>query len=434
MRIAICALSAVLLSGCSWLGGINNVFGGNGGQGAYGQYTQNGVAINNTRRFVNQNGQTVPAPYGYNTGVPGQAQAQQYGQGFGGGFPQQPQFGQPQEVTGQYGTHAANAGQAYGNQRISRPTLRKPRFRGSLSLGLEKSQSGDLIGANFEGVPFGLETNPDGSISNNLGFTDNTGFSGSPVEGLTITSDLVATPTSVRSPAISFDDVHSTPARIAAGIEYIATPRTTLFANVGYSYSEGNEGGVINVIGTADGTVTFQGYDDNVAIGNPDPIRRTVENLPIVQIAADFSDLERYDGEIGVRHYFNPILRSTSSRSITPFVAASVGAARYNALSFKGERQNLDLHAAVADLEPSIQYVPQLNDDAPIEVYDSQWVGTGQLNAGLEWQATPRTAIAFETGVRFDGARDSVRDAEGNRFEGDTNVSIPFTIRGSYNF
>ena len=326
----------------------------------------------------------------------------------------------------------ANANQAYGSQHASRPQLRKPRFRGSLSLGLEKSQSGDLIGSNFEG--FGVQPNS-GSVSSGFGFVDNTGFSGSPVEGLVITSDLTAIPTDIRSPSISFDDVHSTPLRISGGIEYIATPKTTLFANVGYSYSEGNEGGVINILGDVDGTVFFQGFDDNIPIGQPADIDRTVENLPIVQIAADFSDLERYDGEIGIRHYFNPILRGASSRSITPFVAASVGAARYNGLSFKGERQNLDLHAAVADLESSIQFVPELNTDQAIAVYESQWVGTGQLNAGLEWQATPKTAIAFETGVRIDGARNGIRDtATGDRINGDTNVSIPFTIRGSYNF
>lgn len=423
MRIAICALSAVLLSGCSWLGGINNVFGG-GGQGAY----------NNQAGQYGQAGAQQYAQAARNAQYGAQGQNPQYGQGFGGGFPQQPQFGQPQEVTGQYGTHAANANQAYGSQRASKPTLRKPRFRGSLSLGLEKSQSGDLIGSNFEGVPFGVQTNEDGTVSNVFGFTNDTGFSGSPVEGLVITSDLTAIPTDIRSPSISFDDVHSTPLRIAGGLEYIATPRTTLFANVGYSYSEGNEGGVINVIGTAQGDVNFQGFDDNIPVGQPAVIPRTVENLPIVQIAADFSDLERYDGEIGVRHYFNPILRSSSSRSITPFVAASVGAARLNGLSFKAERQNLDLHAAVADIDSSIQFTPQLNTDQPIEVYDSQWVGTGQLNAGLEWQATPKTAIAFETGVRIDGARNGIRDADGNRINGDTNVSIPFTIRGSYNF
>jgi len=56
-------------------------------------------------------------------------------------------------------------------------------------------------------------------------------------------------------------------------------------------------------------------------------------------------------------------------------------------------------------------------------------VPTGALNAGLEWQVTPKTALAFETGLRFEGGRDYT-----NGEKGDEQVAIPFTIRGSYNF
>ena len=415
MRIAICALSAVLLSGCSWLGGINNVFGGQGGHGAYnqqaGQYGQAGAV---------QYGQAARnAQYG------AAGQNPQYGQNFGGGFPQQPQYGAPQQVTGQYGTHAANAQQSYAHQ-SPRKQMRKPRLRGSLSLGLEKSTSGDLLDSRFQVGPFSNSETGAG-----FGFTQNDGFSGSPVDGLTISSDLTATPTSTRSPSISFDDVHSTPLRISGGLEYIATPKTTVFANVGYTTAEGNEGGAIDVIGTVAGTVTFDGFRQNVFSGTT-TLGRSVENLPIVQIATDFSDLERYDAEIGVRHYFKPISRGNFARAITPFVAASIGAAHYNGVSFKAERQNLDLHEAIADLETSTIFRPQLNSEDPIQLYDSQWVGLGQLNAGLEWQATPKMAIAFETGVKFETARDYSDETQ--NIDGDSNVSVPFTIRGSYNF
>ena len=64
-----------------------------------------------------------------------------------------------------------------------------------------------------------------------------------------------------------------------------------------------------------------------------------------------------------------------------------------------------------------------------VELYDSQWVPSGQLNAGMEWQVTPKTALAFETGIRIEGARDY-----SNGVKGDTNIAIPMTIRGSYNF
>jgi len=51
------------------------------------------------------------------------------------------------------------------------------------------------------------------------------------------------------------------------------------------------------------------------------------------------------------------------------------------------------------------------------------------LNAGMEWQVTPKTALALETGVRIEGARDY---SNGER--GDTNVVVPLTLRGSFNF
>jgi len=72
---------------------------------------------------------------------------------------------------------------------------------------------------------------------------------------------------------------------------------------------------------------------------------------------------------------------------------------------------------------------PDTAEGATAALFDSQWVPTGTVTAGFEWQATPKTALAFETGVRFEGGRN---DVNGNR--GDNNVSIPFTIRGSYNF
>lgn len=412
MRIAICALSAVLLSGCSWLGGVNNVFGGHSG------YANKG----------HQSGQYGQVNYGARGG--NHAAQNQYGQNFGGGFPQQPQYGAPTEVTGQYGTHVANAGQAYGSQRQGQ-VRRKPKLRGSLSLGIEKSYSGDLLDFS-QGVvvPSNASLNSNGDFF----YQQNEGFSGSPTDGLVVTSSLSAVETSVNAPAISFDDVHSTPATVAAGLEYIVTPRTTVFANAGYTYSEGNEGGAVNVIGDVSGDVVFTGFVTNIP-GPPNVQTRALRNVPIAQFSYDFSDLERYDLEVGARHYFDPILKKSVHRSISPFVGASIGASHFNELSFKSQVEILELHDYVVNGETV--FGPIFNDDAPTEIYESEWVPTGQLSAGLEWQATPRTAIAFETGVRFEGSRDfKYLDSNGDEVfeDGDNNITVPFTIRGSYNF
>ena len=48
----------------------------------------------------------------------------------------------------------------------------------------------------------------------------------------------------------------------------------------------------------------------------------------------------------------------------------------------------------------------------------------------MEWQVTPKTALAFETGLKFEGSRDYV-NGDG---DSDNNFAIPFTVRGSYNF
>jgi hypothetical protein len=64
-----------------------------------------------------------------------------------------------------------------------------------------------------------------------------------------------------------------------------------------------------------------------------------------------------------------------------------------------------------------------------VELYDAQWVPMGSLKAGVEWQVTPKTALAFETGLRVEGARDY-----SNGTKGDTNVTVPLTLRGSFNF
>jgi hypothetical protein len=108
--------------------------------------------------------------------------------------------------------------------------------------------------------------------------------------------------------------------------------------------------------------------------------------------------------------------------TLTPFVGASVGASHYNATSYNVTQSQAlysDTFASGSSFEISDR----------VDLYESQWVPSGQLNAGMEWQVTPKTALAFETGVRVEGAR---KYSNGER--GDNNIAIPMTIRGSYNF
>lgn len=344
---------------------------------------------------------------------------------YAGGFPQQPQFGQPQygqpqSVTGGYGSHAHQAQAHRGHHGAKTPQMRKPKLRGSLSLGLENSIQGDALDysqidvfdPNYTGVAQVTST-------------------GLPSDGLVTTGTYTPVQTAFSAPSISSDDVHSTPLRIAAGLEYIASPKTTVFANAGYTTSEGNAGGAGNVIGDIVAELSYQGFGaSNSPVGDPFvPPPSISRNHVLSQFSYDFTDLRRYDVEVGARHYLNPILGNSMKRSLTPFVSAAVGVANVNGLSYDVTQENLRLEPAFTSGNETLIYDRVQGDRQTVDLYDSQWLPTGQLNAGLEWQATPKTAIAFETGVKFEGPKEYVNGAKA-----DTNIAIPFTIRGSYNF
>lgn len=341
---------------------------------------------------------------------------------YAGGFSQTPQFGNPQQfgaqdVTGGYGSHAHNAGAMNpgANKR-----KRKPKLRGSLSLGLEKSNAGDLLDYGSAGV-----------LDPSVGFSPFVQQSreGEPADGLIVTGTYRSSPTAVSSPNISFDDIHSTPTRLAGGVEYIMSPRTTVFANAGYSYAEGGDGGA-TIVGDIIADLSFQAFEDNRPIGAAFPVTGEIfYNVPLALFNYQFTDMHRVDLEAGARHYLEPIMKNSMSRTVTPFVGASVGASRYNAVSYDVNQQNLRLDTAFLTEGEELQYDVIQGPRQTVELYNSQWVPSGQVNAGVEWQATPKTAIAFETGLRFEGARDYA-----NGEKGDTNIAIPFTIRGSYNF
>jgi len=452
MRLAVCTLSAVLLSGCSWLGGAGNVFNG-GGQGHHaktaGQYEQGGRYNSRAQHGQHQyRAQQNPCQvYSPQAPVPQGCHPSQVTLGTAGGFPQQPNFGGGQYANQGYGSHADVAHQQAANYQPRKNKLRKPRFRGSLSLGIEKSISGDLL--DFASNP-GLDPvgnyNPQDFIEGST--------SGSQASGLVTTTRFTANDRdvpnifqppgpgflgfeSVTQPNISFDDVHSTPARIAVGGEYILTPRTTLFANAGFSKSEGNSGQVATVNATLYRQVSQQAFQEDpdnpgvpIAVGPPVTNTNFIPNRQIARFSYDFTDSDRYDLEAGARHYFNPIAKSAGYKTLTPFVGASVGASYYNGVSFDvTQEQAFYQRAFESETGVTEDFFTVTGPAQRVDLYDSQWVPSGQINAGMEWQVTPKTALAFETGVRIEGARDY---SNGER--GDNNIAIPMTIRGSYNF
>ncbi len=451
MRLVLCAVSAIALSGCSWLGGLTGVSQqGYNKQASYGNY-------GHQQRAPHMQGQQrqadpcqifspqQPIPQGCD---PASVTIATNNFGATNGFPQQPQFGQPNFATANYGSHAGQAHQQGANHQRNVPQLRKPKFRGSLSLGAEKSFSGDVLDyATFPtDLATGLPTSP------SLGYIP-TDFDEGTVEQQTTSGVITRTSTlhtagardrfdgapsgalfdRATEPTISLDDAWSTPTRVAIGGEYILSKKNTVFFNAGYSASEGKSGTVSSVNATLYRIEDVEELDAATGAPTATPPLRNISFIPDEEIArftADFSDMRRYDLEIGARHYFNSWNKSTGLNTVTPFVGAAVGASHYNSVSYTTDQTQRFYEQAFNDPDgEDSQFYNIDGNETQVALYDSQWVPSGQLNVGAEWQVTPRTGIAVETGVRIEGARNYLNDQKG-----DTNIAIPFTIRGSYNF
>jgi len=446
MRLVVCGLSALLLSGCSWLGGQGGSFG-----------SQNSANLSSQFRTT-QNFRYDPCVViSPRAPIPRGCDPSQVTIGTAsGGFPQQPNFG-GNFASGGFGSHAGVAGQQAANYQPKK-RLRKPRWRGSLSLGFEKSFSGDLL--DYDSVPNfdpGLNYNP-------ADYDEGLFREGSRPDGEIVDTLYTAVIEDVSRPNITFDDAHSTPLNIKGGVEYIVSPRTSVFANLGYAYSEGESDSAISITGELQRhtrTRTFQTLEGLPAIPAMDAVPATdtspaiparpavaatpdtfqlisdtpgltvIPNVDIANYVYEFSDLNRIDLEIGGRHYFNPLVKDQGFKTLTPFVGGSIGAARLNGLSVDITQNQLFYQRAFEDENNEFFGVvpPNVNGPTRVQLYDSQWVPTGQLNAGVEWQVTPKTALAFESGLRFEGAREY-----SNGENGDTNIAVPFTVRGSYNF
>lgn len=416
MRLTVCALSAVLLSGCAWPSGFN--FGKK--QNYYASAPSHYQAANNKRCVIQTVAQPVPSGC-HPSEVVLVGRSNPYG-----AFPQKPTFGQPsggQYATKGFGSHASKAHQQGANYKSEKPKIRKPKLRGSLNLGMEKSIGG--IALDYPVLP-GIDPvagyNPD---DYNEGFTSGSVASGQIQQ--TVYSAIVE---KSDAPSISFDDIHSTPVTVSGGLEYIASPHFTVFANAGYTASEGEEGDVARIQGEVRRTVTTQDFDTTTgaAIGGPISNIGYLPNQEIASFAYSFDDLRRWDLEVGGRYYFNPIVKDQGYRTVTPFVSASVGAKHYNDLGYTvSQRQGF--YEQIFDRSTDDPYYDVIRTDPKVTLYESQWVPTGALQAGVEWQLTPSMAMAMETGLRFEGSREYA-----NGTDGDENLSIPLTLRGSFNF
>lgn len=439
MRLLACGLSAVLLSGCSWLGGFgankssSHHYGGKYasqtyGHGAYGQAASHQATRHGTYDPCQVPTPRHPVPQGCNPA------AVTIGTG---GFPQQPNFsaGYGQQASAGYGSHAADA-HTHSAQRVEpKSKFRKPKFRGTLSVGSEKSKQGELLDydkVNFD--PVGIYNPQD----YNEGFV-----TGSPADGLVTTTTFTAntqpeflvgifeanTYESAARPNISFDDAYSSHSKVALGGEYILNNKTTLFGSAAYANARGEIFEAAAIDATLYRNVVEQAFDPDTGTPLGAPVSNTtyVPNQTIARFQYDFSDMERYDLEVGARRYFNPIA-GKGYKTVTPFVGVAAGASHHGGVDYTVQQTQTFYQRAFEGDTENVTY-DVVGPETRVQLYDSQWVPTGKLSAGIDWQVTPKTSLAFETGLRIEGAREY-----SNGEKGDANVSIPVTLRGSYNF
>lgn len=143
-------------------------------------------------------------------------------------------------------------------------------------------------------------------------------------------------------------------------------------------------------------------------------------------ITADIDDLETYGGEVGVRKYFrNKTFAHLLSPAVSPYIGANIGikhvksiGAQFSSTGFPGAGLPASFHA---------------------ELYQDDYVPTGQITVGAEWRATRNFAIGLETGVRYTGELSDgntvLSDVGWEEAQGDTkNISIPVTLRGRFKF
>lgn len=403
MRLVALSISTVLLSGCSWIGGM-------AGPGKAYQYKQNPYAHASAGHMGTRGGQNPCVIFSPVQPVPtGCHPSQVVVSGQHGNV-----SGQPSYTTGGYGSHAGNA-QQVGQHSGKTGRMRKPRLRGTMSFGTERSIAGDLV--NPDSGSFLYDPTP-----------YNEGFTAATPDLLTTTTYTSAVE-GISAPSLSFTDIHQSPLSLKGGVEYIVNPKFTVFANGGYTHATGANDASATVVATLLKTTTDQALDPvtGAALGAPVVNTQFIPNQEVSNFVADFSDHRQYDLELGARRYFSPVHAEQGYRTLTPFVGASVGLSRVNDITFKTDQNQLFLERAFENGEYAYYDVPTVGTVNTL--YESDWLVNGALTAGLEYQLTPKTALAFETGIKAYQDRSFVSGESG-----DMNIAVPLTLRGSYNF
>lgn len=421
MRLAACALSAVLLSGCSWLGfGGDNYYGASDyyGYGAYAGSDCAPAAVGHTSYAYSggQAGCAAGASYavGHGSaghgaghgahglrGAHGHAHSAGYGQGgsygsaygsgaygangtvlgsaapygsavgAGMGVPgTNPVGGVPGQVVSQtvYGP-GGNVVGGFGPQGVgSAYAPYGSSYYGGNTLG---ALGGAAIGAGSflagGAMPFGVEA----SVGTEFGI-------GGDVFPGEASKPFLGGPGNVSAlPAVAYDDAFDNAVTYELAAAYDLDPSTTVFGQVGWSKAEGKQ-------------VQLGTVDDGAGVSE--------------DLVGQFSDYEQIRVEGGVRKYVG------HSGGLRPYVGGSAGFVKTDDVSLTQSSATL--------VDPALFQQTYLRGG---------WNPTAAGIVGAEWQTGARTAIGIETGVRWTQDQDT-------NFQSDDIWSVPLKLRGRVAF
>ncbi|NNE57201.1 MAG: hypothetical protein HKN36_03750 [Hellea sp.] len=429
MRLAACALSAVLLSGCSWLGsggGYNdsNSYGYNGVFNGCAPSAGGAAFANSSYGYASQGAMT-----GHSAGcAPGQgynvAHGGAYGQGMGHGMSQgmhgmhgQGMQGGKAGLRGPHGVNAygtglqgghvsgmygAGSGMYAGGSGVT--TLSGAAPYGSAVGGMGSMMSMQQ-GANVKTVqgapiyvpqPYAAYYNAGGY--NAGGYYAGSGYSyggampfgleldagtelaldGDIFPGETSKPFLGGPGTVSDMDSVSYEGAWDAAKAVGVSATYDVNQNTTLLGRVGYSKADGG---------------------NQILVGTVDDGAGLTEDL-----YAEFSDLKQYTVEGGVRHYMgNPA-------GMRPYVGATAGFVKTEDVTLTQSSDTL--------VDPALFQQTYV---------DGGWSPTAAGLVGAEWAMGGRGAIGVETGIRWTDDLDT-------NYVSDSRVTVPVRLRGRVAF
>jgi len=342
MRLAVCALSAILLSGCSWLGGggyDSGPYGYDQQSSAYGYGNYGGCGA--TQMMVVTTTGCGGSGFGQGYGQMGQGYGQM-GQGYGSGFGQTTTLGM-----------GASYGSAIGGAPGSVQTVQGspvyvpepyPAYYNATPAPVQYAAPQPYVPAYYGGGanPWGLEL----AIGTDFDFGGDfvPAKPGGPFAGTGSLSPTVA---------VGYDDAFGQALHYEAAATYDLNPHTTLLGQLGYSKAEGKS--------VLKGTVSD-------GLGK------------VEDIYGNFTDLKQLRVEAGLRKYMGP----AHGHGMRSYVTGLAGMVKTDDVTLTQSSATL--------VDPTIYTETYL---------DGGWKPTAAGLVGAEWAVGHKSAIGVETGLRW---------------------------------